>query len=213
MNEPRKDPRQDHLLEHDVDGIREYDNPMPRWWVWIFYATILYSVVYWLNVIPGVGEGKGRMANYERDVAAARELRAAEEASHPSPVSLSDEALTALSQDRARIAEGKKTFETTCSPCHRADGGGSIGPNLTDEYWIHGPRPTDMMRTVHQGVLDKGMPAWNEALSPVQIADVVAYAMTLRGTHPPEPKEPQGQKAEEREETGKAEEHDHSDHP
>jgi len=196
MNENRKDPRQDHLLEHDVDGIREYDNPMPRWWVWIFWATIAYSVVYWLNVIPGVGEGRGRLASYQRDVAAAQAARAAEEAKQPSPTTLSDEQLFALSQDPARIAEGRKTFESTCAPCHRPDGGGSIGPNLTDEYWIHGPRPTDMMRTVHQGVLDKGMPAWNEVLSPVQIANVVAYALTLRDTHPPEPKEPQGQKGE-----------------
>lgn len=196
MNETRKDPRQDQLLEHDVDGIREYDNPMPRWWVWIFWATIVYSIVYALNVIPGVGVGKGRLASYARDVAAADKLRAAEAASHPSPTSFTDDQLIGFSKDRARIGEGKSTFETTCSPCHRADGGGVIGPNLTDEYWIHGGRPTDLMRTVHDGVLDKGMPAWGEVLSPEQVTNVVAYVLTLKDTHPANPKEPQGTKVE-----------------
>ena len=212
MSEERKDPRQDHLLDHDVDGIREYDNPMPRWWVWIFWATIVFSVVYWLNLVPGVGEGRGRQANYERDVAMAKEARAAFEATQPAATSLTDAQLLALAADAARAAEGRKTFESTCAPCHRADGGGSIGPNLTDEYWIHGPRPTDMMRTVHGGVLDKGMPAWGEVLPSSDVASVVAYALTLRGTHPPNPKEPQGVKHEEDGAEEAPHDHDQSDH-
>ena len=179
---------EDRLLDHEVDGIREYDNPMPRWWLWIFYATIAFSVVYALN-LPGLGPGKGRLADYEKEMAAARELENARKAAEPV---LDDGGVLALAADPARCASGKVTFETTCSPCHRMDGGGSIGPNLTDGYWIHGGRPSEILKTVSDGVPDKGMPAWNAMLDPGQIATVVAYVTTLRGSNPPEPKAPQG---------------------
>jgi cytochrome c oxidase cbb3-type subunit 3 len=97
---------------------------------------------------------------------------------------------------------------TQCMPCHRDDGGGSIGPNLTDDYWIHGAKPLEIWRTVHDGVLDKGMPAWGQMLKPEQVAAVTAYVITLHDTHPPNPKEPQGVKAEEEDEADDAT-HDH----
>jgi len=181
------DPNEDRLLDHNYDGIQEYDNPMPRWWLWLFLATIVFSVLYALNV-PGVGTGKGRIANYERDMAAARAKQGATTAA----VSLGDEELVAMSQDAARLADGKQTFTTQCVACHRADGGGSIGPNLTDGFWIHGAEPTDVLQTVSSGVIDKGMPAWSQILTPEQVSAVVAYVLTLRGTHPPDPKPAQG---------------------
>ena len=186
--EPRPESGEDRLLDHEVDGIREYDNPMPRWWLWIFYATIAFSVVYWLN-LPGLGPGKGRIADYEKEMAAARELEQARKAAEPV---LDDRGVLAIAADPARRESGKATFENTCSPCHRMDGGGSIGPNLTDDFWIHGGRPTEILKSVSDGVPDKGMPAWSATLDPTQIATVVAYVTTLRGTNPPEPKAPQG---------------------
>jgi cytochrome c oxidase cbb3-type subunit 3 len=185
-------PRQDRLLDHNYDGIQEYDNPMPRWWLYIFYATIVFSILYALNV-PGIGIGKGRIANYEREVAEAK-ARLGAQAQQAPPVS--EETLRALLGDPAKLAEGKATFDVNCSPCHRADGGGNIGPNLTDDYWLHGGRPLDIYTTVNGGVLDKGMPAWGQTLKPDQVTAVAAYVMSLHDTHPANPKPPQGVKAE-----------------
>lgn len=179
-------PDEDRLLDHQYDGIQEYDNPMPRWWINIFWATILYSVLYVLNV-PGIGIGKGRMANYEKDVAEAEARRPRT----PAP-DVTDAMLLGISASPSEVGEGKAKFTTLCAPCHQPDGGGLIGPNLTDAYWIHGARPIDIHRTVHDGVQAKGMPAWSLVLPPGELSEVVAYVMTLRGTAPKQPKGPEG---------------------
>jgi cytochrome c oxidase cbb3-type subunit 3 len=186
-----KDSNQDRLLDHSYDGIQEYDNPLPGWWLLLFYATIAFAVLYWLN-LPGIGTGRGRVANYERDMAAFRDKY---RAAAPAPA-MGDPELAALVADPARLAEGKAAFDATCSPCHRADGGGVIGPNLTDDFWIHGSRPAQILGTIVNGVPDKGMPAWGQVLKPEQLPAVAAYVLSLRGTHPPNPKEPQGTKSD-----------------
>lgn len=193
MNEDQnKDGKDPKLLDHEYDGIREFDNPMPRWWLYIFWGTILWSVLYWFNV-PGFGVGRGRIANYEQSVAQAKEqygdLGAAVAAMG------ADEILAAL-DDQTRLDAGKEVFTSNCVPCHKPDGGGSIGPNLTDAYWIHGNTPRDMLETVSEGVLEKGMPAWNALLQPQEIVNVIAYTMTLRGTNPPGAKGPEGVNAD-----------------
>ncbi|MEP7345058.1 MAG: cbb3-type cytochrome c oxidase N-terminal domain-containing protein [Gemmatimonadaceae bacterium] len=173
------------LIEHNYDGIQEYDNPLPRWWVYLFYATILFSVLYYLNV-PGIGIGKGRMADYEGDVAAWK-------AAHPQPTGgVSPEQLTALATDQATLSAGKHVFATNCVPCHRADGGGTIGPNLTDTFWIHGGTLSDIHKTIDEGVLAKGMPNWGKLLKPDQVTAVTVYVASLQGTTPPNPKAPEG---------------------
>ena len=182
---------QDHLLDHNYDGIQEFDNPMPRWWVYIFWATIIYSVLYWLN-IPGIGSGKGRVANYERDMAAAAAAEAERKASQP-PAGASGEQLAALTRDAAAVAVGKDVFAKNCAACHRLDGGGQIGPNLADDAWLHGGTIDDIQRVVRDGVLEKGMPPWGKVLKPDQLDAVTAYVFTLRGTNPPDPKAPQGE--------------------
>ena len=187
----RKD-EADHLLDHNYDGIQEYDNPMPRWWLWIFYATVLYAALYWLNV-PGIGIGAGRVAGYERDMAVAHAKYGHQ---RPAGAGLTDDALRAMAKDPVQREAGRALFVANCSPCHREDGGGNIGPNLTDEYWIHGGRPTQLLATVSDGVADKGMPAWSQILKPEQLPAVVAYVLTLAGTHPHDPKAPQGVKLE-----------------
>lgn len=178
----------DRLLDHQYDGIQEYDNPMPKWWVWIFWVTIAWSVLYVLNV-PGIGTGRGRIANYERDMAAAAKKYGGGAGTAPA---MTEDSLVAITHDPARLKAGEDRFKSTCSPCHQADGGGLIGPNLTDAYWIHGGTPLEIFHTVTSGVLAKGMPAWGQTMNPREVAEVTAYVMTLRGTHPASPKEPQG---------------------
>ena len=181
---------QDHLLEHNYDGIQEFDNPMPRWWVYIFWATIVFSILYYFNV-PGIGIGKGRIANYNETMAAARAAEAKRVAAQPA--GSSPEQLVALSKDATALASGKQTFTQNCAACHRADAGGQIGPNLTDDYWLHGAAIDQIHKTVTDGVLEKGMPPWGKVLKPAQLDAVVAYVYTLRGTTPPDPKAPQGE--------------------
>lgn len=193
MNERRDE---DRLLEHEYDGIREYDNPLPRWWVIILWVSVVWSVIYLANVIPGVGEGPGRAQNYENEMAAARE-RFGDPKAAAQAGAVDDSTVRAVLADAGRVAEGRQVFTTYCAACHREDLGGSIGPNLTDEYWLHGARPSQVHATVTNGVLDKGMPAWAGVLRPDQVTAVSAYVLSMQGTHPKDPKEPQGIKVEE----------------
>ena len=183
------DDKPDHLLEHNYDGIQEFDNPMPRWWVYLFWATIIFSILYFLNV-PGFGIGKGRIADYDRDMAAAAAADAKRKAAEPAGAS--GEQLTAMTKDASVVALGKQVFGQNCAACHRADAGGQIGPNLADDYWLHGGTLEQIHKTVVDGVLEKGMPPWGKVLKPNQLDAVVAYVYTLRGTNPPNPKAPQG---------------------
>jgi cytochrome c oxidase cbb3-type subunit III len=179
---------EDLLLDHEYDGIREYDNPLPGWWLATLWGTVLFAVIYFLNVIPGVGSGKGRVAEYDASMAAAQAAAAGRD-----PLAgITDEALLAVARDPAKLAVGRTTFTTMCAACHAADGGGNIGPNLTDAYWIHGGRPTDVLSTVNNGVPDKGMPTWGKSLPADQVIAVAAYVTTLAGTRPQAPKAPQG---------------------
>jgi cytochrome c oxidase cbb3-type subunit 3 len=181
------DPNQDRLLDHEYDGIREYDNPMPRWWLATFWVTIIFSILYLLN-LPVVGIGNGRLADYEAEVAKAAALAAAND-----PLQgLTDAALVAASADQEARTLGATTFTATCASCHLADGGGLIGPNLTDPYWLHGGRPLEIIKVISEGVPAKGMPAWGKILKPDQLKAVTAYVLTLRGTTPKTPKAPQG---------------------
>ena len=181
-------PTYDHeekLLAHEYDGIQEYDNPMPRWWVWTFWATILFSVAYALNM-GGIGTGEGWLRDYERDMVAFRQA-------HPTGGGgLDATKLAALTKDPAAIALGRQTYATNCAACHAADGGGLIGPNLADRFWLHGGSLAEIQKTVSAGVLAKGMPGWEKMLKPDQLDAVVAYVATMQGTTPAKPKAPQG---------------------
>lgn len=181
------DKEQDNLLDHNYDGIQEYDNPLPRWWVYLFWATIVFAVLYWFNV-PGFGIGKGRIADYVADsTAAAVRFASLAPAAGPTP-----EALAAAAKDPAVIAAGKTVFTTNCVACHRADGGGLVGPNLTDDYWLHGGTLPEIRHTIQHGVLAKGMPEWGKVLNPDQITAAAAYVHSIHGTNPPNPKPPEG---------------------
>jgi cytochrome c oxidase cbb3-type subunit 3 len=175
----------DRLLEHSYDGIQEYDNPMPRWWVLMFWATIIFAPVYMFD-IGGLGIGPGRVAVYEKDMAAFK-------LAHPDVVAPDPAALMAAVADANEVTEGKAIFTKNCTACHAADGGGIIGPNLTDDYWIHGGKIEEIGATVVAGVAAKGMPTWGKILKPKEISEVVAYVWTLRGTTPAKAKAPEGQ--------------------
>lgn len=175
------------LIDHNYDGIQEFDNPLPRWWVYLFYATIVFAVLYYVNV-PGIGVGKGRIADYEADVAAAKARYAAIAPSSGPTLAQ----LTVLARDKNVVAAGKTVFSGNCIACHKADGGGMIGPNLTDDYWIHGGTIADIRRTINDGVLVKGMPQWGKVLNPDQVNAVAVYVTTLRGSNPPNGKAPEG---------------------
>ena len=186
MAGPTNDDIQDKLLNHTYDGIQEYDNPMPRWWLLTFAATIVFSVIYLFNIGP-VGSGKGRIADYEADMAAYARA-------HPAPTGgdMSSDQLLALVKDEEAMEEGKEAYTAYCASCHAPDGGGLIGPNLADAYWLHGGTIADIYKTVTIGVLEKGMPPWGKTLKPEQLSAVVAYVSTLQGTTPANPKAPQG---------------------
>ncbi|MBI2795372.1 MAG: c-type cytochrome [Gemmatimonadetes bacterium] len=183
MTEPAK---HDRLMEHEYDGIAEYDNPMPGWWVFTFWLTIVFAVAYALN-IGGIGTGDGRVAEYEKDMAAFRAANSAPSAG------TSAEALLAIAGDREKREEGREVFTRTCAACHAADGGGIIGPNLTDDNWLHGGRIDQINATIANGVLAKGMPAWGKILKPKEVDEVTAYVWSLRGTRPARPKPPEGE--------------------
>lgn len=191
MSAPRDE---DRLLEHNYDGIQEYDNPLPGWWTLILWGTIVWALLYFLNVIPGVGSGKGFIGNYQADSTAAVEKYGTAE--QQAVAGIDENAVLAALQDPAQLAEGKAIFDdpAKCVTCHTKDGGGLVGPNLTDDYWIHGARPIDILTTITKGVPEKGMLTWGPVLGPKKCAEVTAYVMTLHGKTPATPKEPQGVK-------------------
>jgi cytochrome c oxidase cbb3-type subunit 3 len=179
------DQEQDRLLEHDYDGIQEYDNPMPRWWLWIFYATIVFVPFYYFMPSP-FGEGPGMVAKYEADVAAHQA------AAPPAAPAISDGALLALAKDREAVEEGAEIFTKNCVACHGVGGGGVIGPNLTDAAWIHGGAPGAIHKTIVEGVIAKGMPPWGRAVPPDELAALVSYVRSLQGKNPPNAKPAEG---------------------
>jgi cytochrome c oxidase cbb3-type subunit 3 len=180
------------LLPHEVDGIGELDNKLPRWWVWLFYLTIMYAIFY-LSYFHVFAKGdlakKGQMvAEYQAEMKIGEALKVAAMTKFEATI-----ATLQPSQAPDVLANGKKTFLTLCAPCHRPDGGGLVGPNLTDDYWIHGANFSNSVAIIWNGVPAKGMITWKNMLKPQEIYDVASYIYTLRGTKPPNPKPPENQ--------------------
>ena len=184
--------KQDQLIQgHSYDGIQEYDNPMPGWWVWIFIASVAFSVFYVLGI-----NVFGYIDTYEDDLTESLENLASIRAAHAAsqPVFTVDEAtLETYVGDPAMIEAGAVHYATTCAPCHGDLGQGLIGPNLADGYWIRGNTNVDIFTIITQGSLEKGMPPWEGAFSPTQRAELVAFVRSLEGTSPPNPKAPEGE--------------------
>ena len=177
------------ILNHNYDGIRELDNHLPPWWKWLFYGTIVWGLFYLVayHVTDSLPLSDGE---YTHEVALAneqiRKLRAA------SPVPDIDENNVPAVTDAVLLADGKKTFLGTCASCHRPDGGGDIGPNLTDDYWKHGGSLNEVYKVVKNGVTGTNMIAWGATMSPQAMANVSNYVLSIRGTNPPNPKKAEG---------------------
>jgi cytochrome c oxidase cbb3-type subunit 3 len=180
-------PDADHLLDHAYDGIQEYDNPLPRWWLALFWATIIFTPLYILYF--HFGGGMLAKERYDQEMIAfydkqAEQLLALGE--------ISEGTLVDLMADASMMNGGKKIFQAKCATCHGMFGEGGIGPNLADDYWIHGGQLMDVYATVRDGVTAKGMLAWERQLRPAELMAVSSYVGTLLGTDPPNPKAPQG---------------------
>lgn len=174
---------------HEVDGIQEYDNKLPNWWLYTLFGTIAFAVGYWYwYEVSGIGPSPEDA--YRADL----DRIASEQALSIDVGEATPEALTALAKDPNALALGKQVFTSMCVACHRADGGGSVGPNLTDEFWLHGSAPEKIYRTIASGVPDKGMPAWQAQLGPLKTQAVTAYVLGLRGKNVPGGKAPQGER-------------------
>lgn len=180
----------DVVRPYVVDGIKEYDNPLPSWWVGLFYGTIAFAVVY-LVVVELAGH-----YTLEQELRSDRQEYAALMAEKESERQESGVSLDEKFEDAELIAAGKEIYTINCAACHGAEGQGLVGPNLTDEYWIHGGTPEDIVRTVNEGIPEKGMIAWKGILGAEKVDQVSAYVYSLIGTNPPNPKAPEGDKVE-----------------
>jgi cytochrome c oxidase cbb3-type subunit 3 len=177
-------------MHHKYDDIIELDNPTPPWFMYLFYLTVLFAVVYGLYYHVYL-DGNIQETEYKTEVAVAEKER--EEYMKKFANSVNENNVTAV-KGAKDIAEGAKIYSTNCIACHGDKGQGGVGPNLTDKFWIHGGDIKALFKTLTYGVPEKGMIAWNKTLNPLQIQKVASYILTLQGTNPAGAKEPQGTK-------------------
>ena len=186
-DQPQEFTDQDHLLDHNYDGIQEYDNPLPRWWLALFWATIIFTPLYILYF--HFGGGMLELERYDQEMIAfydkqAEQLLALGE--------ITENTLVDLMADQSMMNGGKKIYQAKCATCHGMFGEGGIGPNLTDDYWLHGGQLMDVYKTVRDGVPAKGMLAWERQLRPAELMAVSSFVGTMLDSEPPNPKAPQG---------------------
>lgn len=176
------------ILDHNYDGIQELDNNLPPWWVYMFYATIIFGAIYLVRF--HIFNDYDQEQEFKTEMAiAAQEI----EEYKKTAKDLVDASTVEMLTDAADLSAGKAIFESNCVACHMADGGGGIGPNLTDEHWILGGGIKNVFNTVSEGGRDgKGMIAWKQTLKPAEIAQVASYVLTFQGTTPANPKAAEG---------------------
>mgnify|MGYP001270271439 CR=1 FL=1 len=168
--QPPQQPGEDPIRPHVFDGIAEYDKRLPNWWLMTLYASIAFAVVYWMW-----SQHFRRDTDGQRVDAVVQELRAAKLAAAGA---FDDDALWAMSRTSSVISAGEATYQSTCLSCHGDKLQGGIGFNLSDDVWVHGDKPTEIMKVVSDGVLEKGMPAWGPVLGPKKTAEVVAFILS-----------------------------------
>jgi len=175
-------------LDEDYDGIKELDNPTPPWFNFIFYTTILVGILYILNYHV-FKSGQLQDEEYTTEVAESK----AEVAAYLAKAgNLIDENSVTLLTDKAALSNGEKMYQEKCAVCHVNDGGGAVGPNLTDAYWIHGGDVKSIFKTIKYGVVAKGMIAWQNTFNGKQMQELASYVKSLQGTTPAKSKEAQG---------------------
>jgi cytochrome c oxidase cbb3-type subunit 3 len=174
----------DVMLDHNYDGIRELDNVLPPWWVYLFYGTIIFGAIYLVRY--QIMDGNNQVQEFQTEMQEAKV--AVEEYLKTAPDMMSKEKVTLLT-DATSLAAGKAIYTANCVACHRPDGGGQIGPNLTDNYWILGGGIKNVFNTVMEGGRDgKGMVAWKASIKPSDIQKVASYVLSLQGTNPKDAK-------------------------
>ncbi len=160
------------LLEHDYDGIQEFDQKLPNWWLFTLYGAIVFTVIYWVVRHQWMGD----MFDYQK---LETELAMVEDARLEETLAiLNDDTLRSFSENADWVAAGNATFQQNCAACHKPDLTGLVGPSLIDDEWIHGGNPTDIFNTITNGVTEKGMQAWESQLGPKKIAEVVAFVLS-----------------------------------
>jgi cytochrome c oxidase cbb3-type subunit 3 len=181
-----KNEQEKPIPDHEYDGIQEFDHPAPFWWQLFFYLTIAFSFGYY--VYFEVGNGKSSDEEISLAMAEVKKMQIQNQPAGPDV-----KVLLAMVSDPEKLKQGKEQYVAKCASCHSPDGGGLVGPNLTDQFWIHGKGEVgDIYQVVRNGVLDKGMPAWGALMSDPELNSVVAYVKSLGGTKPATPKAPQG---------------------
>jgi cytochrome c oxidase cbb3-type subunit 3 len=180
---------QEVLLDHNYDGIQELDNSLPPWWKYGFYLTIVVGVIY-IYRFHFSHDGMSQQEEYLAEMQQGEEDKAAYLAKSANNV---DENTVVYLTDAASIAAGKEMYGKSCVACHLADGGGSVGPNLTDEYWIHGGSIKDIFKTLKYGWQEKGMKSWKDDYSPKQLQEIASFVKSLKGAKSATPKEAQGE--------------------
>jgi len=178
----------DLLMKHKYDDIEELDNPTPPWFMYLFYSSILFAVVYGFYYHVYL-DGNIQETEYKTEVAVAEKAREAYMKKFANSVNENNVTVVKEAKD---LTEGSQIYTTNCIACHGDKGQGGVGPNLTDKFWIHGGDVKALFKTILQGVPEKGMIAWNKTLNPLQIQKVASYILTLQGTNPAGAKEPQG---------------------
>lgn len=174
-------------LNHDYDGIRELDNKVPAWWRYAFYASILFGGIYMYRMFVA-----DTIPNQLQELSEANHIAAIQKAEYLKHAANNVDENTVAMLDASGIAEGSALFTKNCLACHGDKGQGGVGPNLTDEYWLHNGGIKDIFHSIKYGWPEKGMKAWKDDFSPVQIAQLSSYIKSIQGTNPPGGKEPQG---------------------
>ncbi|MEN2280929.1 cbb3-type cytochrome c oxidase N-terminal domain-containing protein [Algoriphagus sp. SE2] len=177
------------MADHSYDGITELDNFMPPWLQYVFLITAVFGIGYFINYSV-LGIGKTGVEEYEEELRIEAVLAEERKANAAAGI---DETTVVFDESANSLASGKVIFEGNCAACHASDGGGGVGPNLTDDYWLHGNTVNEIFSVIKYGVVSKGMIPWQDQLSPEEIQNVSSYIITLNGTTPANPKDPQGE--------------------
>jgi len=178
----------DIMFDHDFDGIKELDSKIPPWVSWLFILTIIFAAYYMIDYHI-IGSGQVQYEEYTEEVRIASLER---EVLIKSGAFVNEETVELLT-DANELNAGKTIYDANCIACHATDGGGIVGPNLTDDYWIHGGGIKNVFKVIKYGVVEKGMIAWQTQLNPNQMQEVASYIISLHGTTPAAPKAPEGE--------------------
>jgi len=180
---------EDKILDHNYDGIQEYDNPMPSWWSTMFVISIIWAIAYFTYYhIAGMGD-----TQYDEYASELQDTGNQASAKADAMKKMWDNVQYVALTDTKDIEAGKEIFKANCFSCHGNNCEGGIGPNLTDKYWLHGGGIKNVMHTIINGVPEKGMISWKPLLNPEQIQKVASFILSVQGSNPPNSKAPQGE--------------------